>query len=151
MATFKDNAGREWAVAVDVLQLRRVREATGFELGKLLDDNLRRLRELGADPELLCRVLFALCSEQAGRIGVSEEQFLRGVAGDALEAAFDAFMMGYADFCPSQQRKLLTTLARKQKEHAATMSERAMAALEAATPSGSVTGSPESSASIPPG
>jgi hypothetical protein len=112
MATFTDNAGRGWLVSIDTRQLRRVREATSFELGRLLDDGMRRLNEIGTDPELLCRVLFVLVGDQAGRVGVSEDQFFAGIGGDSLEAAFDAFLKAFADFCPSRRRALLLVFMR---------------------------------------
>lgn len=154
MATFKDSTGREWLVSINTLQLRRVREATGFELGKLLEDNLRRLHEISADPELLGRVLFALCKGQ--QLTVTEEQFLSALGGDQLEPAFDAFVRAYADFCPSQRRALLLTLVEKEKELATAVATRSMADLTAISiaevmetlnkPAGD---SPASSVSIP--
>ncbi len=156
MATFKDNAGREWLVSINTLQLRRVREATGFELGKLLDDKLRRLHEIASDPELLCRVLFVLCSKQ--REAVTEEQFFESLSGDQLEAAFDAFVKAYADFCPSQRRALLLTLVAKEKELTVAVTAKGIADLVAVTPEGMIEtlskpagDSAESSESIPPG
>lgn len=116
MATFTDRHQRTWTVVVLTTDLRRVREATGFELSKVLDDNFSRLQQLDADPELLCRVLFVLVADQAKAIPLTEEQFTRGVSGDATEAAFDALVQALADFFPSHRRKLLLTVAEKRKE-----------------------------------
>lgn len=149
MARFRDLAGREWQVAIRVASLSRVREETGFELGKLLDEKLRRLGEIAADPELLCRVLYVLIGDQAVKVGVTLDQFFEAMAGDPLEEAFDAFLEAFADFCPSQRRQLLRTLARKNKEAAAEATGRAMAVLE--TSSTSPTDSPGSPESTPAG
>jgi len=156
MATFRDSVGREWLVSIETLQLRRVREATGFELAKLLDDKMRRLHELAADPELLCRVLFALCSKQHAE--VTEDQLFAAMGGDQLEPAFDAFIRAYADFCPSQRRALLLTLVAKEKELATAVTAKGLAELEAldvgevmATLNKPVGVSPESSELTPPG
>lgn len=149
MAQFRDLAGREWRVAIRVASLARVRVETNFELSKLLDEKLRRLGEIAADPELLCRVLFVLIADQAEKQGVTLDQFFESMAGDPLEEAFDAFLEAFADFCPSQRRALLRMLARKNKEAAAAATGRAMAALE--TSRTSPTDSPGSPESIPEG
>lgn len=107
MATFRDRAGREWVVTIDVLQLERVRESTGFEIGKLLAEEMRRYVELSTDPELLCRVLFALCADQARGLRVTREDFFRALAGDELFDAWVAFQGAYLDFCPNHVRKPL--------------------------------------------
>ena len=167
MATFKDQAGREWRVTIDTWSLRQVREGAGFELGKLLDDNLRRLHELAADPELFCRVLLVLCGDQAKEAGVSEEAFFRGMAGDALVEGWDAFMKAFADFCPSHRRELLGRMAAKAQQLAEAVMDHQTKKLEAidteavlreltkgppeeTTSNGPATGSPESPASIRP-
>lgn len=151
MATFRDQAGRVWTPSVNVLSLRLVREQTGFELGKLLDDGLRRLNDLAADPELLCRVLFVLCRDQAERHRIDLDTFMVGVAGDCLADAFDAFLQAFADFCPSQRRALLLTLAERNKEQTAAATERALEALRAGTASDSPSASPGFAGPTPPG
>jgi hypothetical protein len=153
MATFKDSANREWLVSIDTLQLRRVREATKFELAKLLADKMRLLQEIAADPELLASVLFVLCREQVTKLGVTEEQFFAGLAGDPLAEAFDAFIQAYADFSPSHLRKLLLTMVKKQKEYVEERTAEAVEKLEAPneTVKNSPTDSPESSELIPVG
>lgn len=133
MAKFTDTKGREWSLAVDTFQLGNVRKLTGFELSKLFENDLARLRQLGSDPELLCRVLFAICQEQATAAGVTEENFMRGMGGDSLAAAFDAFYEAFADFCPSQRRELLRALAKKERETSAEMVTMATSRIEAIT------------------
>lgn len=115
MALFKDQFGREWSVVIDTWQLRVVRERCDFEIGKMLEDKMRRWDEL-ADPVRLGSILFALVADQARERGVSEEQFHRGLAGDAIQHAYEAFERAYLDFCPSRQRELLTAAARKSEE-----------------------------------
>lgn len=150
--TFKDEAGREWSIRVDVRALRTVREATGFELAKLLDDNLKRLGELGADPELFCRVLWALADNT--KHAVELDTFLVSMAGDSLEAAFNGFLLAYADFCPSQRRALLLSLVTKTQELSTAQTAKAIERIDGLTPetlSGGPGDSPDSSASTPAG
>jgi hypothetical protein len=130
MARFKDAKSREWDVAIDVSQIRKVRERLKFELGKLLADDLKRLNELAEDPCLLVDVLYLLCEEQAARTGVEAEEFGRGFAGGVIGDAFDALVGSYADFCPSQQRQTIAALLAKTKALELEAGEKARAAIE---------------------
>lgn len=152
MAKFRDRAGREWAVSIDTLQFAAVRRQCGFELGKLLADGLRRLTELAEDPELLVGVLFALCEEQAARLGVTPEQFGRSMTSDSLAEGFDALTEAYADFCPSPKAQVLRALWAKTR----TVGQAAVAdlmgqveAISTGTSSGSAGSSPGSPTSTP--
>lgn len=156
MAKFTDLAGREWKVEVNTWTLKTVREATGFEIARLLNDDMRRLKEVAEDPVRFCEVLRALCAGQ--HKDLPEEDFMRGMAGDPLEEAFEAFMTAYADFYPSQRGKVLRALARKEKELGQALTEQALKAIDDLTPETAIRtlrdsagGSPESPGSIPPG
>lgn len=158
MTTFRDNAGRAWDVVVHVLAVKRVRAALGVDLYRLVDDGLKGLGELLADPVLLVDVLYVLCREAAEAAGVSDEDFGRSLAGDALERAAQAFLEALTDFFPDRRaRQALRTVTRKGRE----MRERMLDVLEAkldevddstaATSSGSFGVSPASPASTPTG
>lgn len=152
MASFKDTAGREWTVAIDPWGIKQVRAKTGVHLGKLLEDKLAKYAELVSDPELLVDVIFVLCSEQAEKRNVTDEQFGRALGGDALEEATAAFVQAFSDFCPSRLRTILKAIHAK----AATVQTAATAkALEAINQldvfSISATALPASSESIPQG
>lgn len=158
MATFKDKAGREWVVVIDTWQIRQVRERVGFEIGKILDENMRRWKEL-TDPVLLGSILFVLCHEQAEKAGVTERQFHEGLAGDPLDEAYEAFKKAYLDFSPSRLRTLLAAADGKTQELQDLLGKRALEELETVTPdrlisaisNASVGTSPASPESIPAG
>ena len=121
MRTFKDNDGRTWTVTLNVWTVKKVRDLLGVDLldlgggtvqpvgsraGEDLPGNL--LSRLIADPVLLVDVLYVVCAEQAlgaperaGKADVSDEQFGRAMAGDAIDAATRAFLEELADFTPS--------------------------------------------------
>lgn len=148
MATFKDAAGREWALSIDAWLVKQVRIRTGVELGKLLDDNMRPLMELVSNCEKLVDVLWVLCEEQAAKLAVDESQFARGLSGDGLERAVLAFEEAFALFCPSRQREVLRALAAKVQQVEAANVAKALAAIEAIDPNALTTST--TSASKPP-
>jgi hypothetical protein len=95
--SFKDNAGREWRLSLNVSAARRVRDELSFDLLDVAES----VKRLASDPILLCDVIFVLCRDQAAERGVVDEDFGRAMAGDAIEAATDALIAEYVDFCPS--------------------------------------------------
>jgi hypothetical protein len=113
MQTFRDNAGRTWAVSVDVAAIKRVRALAGFDLLSVMDG--KAVDRLIADPVLLCDVLCALCRPEAERLGVTDEDFGRAMAGDAIDHATQALLEELVSFCPNPRdrkrlRKFVTTM-----------------------------------------
>lgn len=99
MKTFTDNAKRSWDVEINVAAIKRVRDLAQVDLleiveGKLIDRLIR-------DPILLCDVVYAVCRPQAEQRGVSDEEFGRAMAGDAIEHATAALLEELVSFCPS--------------------------------------------------
>lgn len=157
MSVFRDGSGLEWVVEIDTWQLRVVRERTGFEIGKLLDDEMKRWNDLAADPVLFGSVLFALCADQVLQRGTTERQFHKGLAGEALESAHAAFRDAFVSFCPSRPREILraaigkgetihTEIHRLQLEKISAIDPEKVAALN-----GSAGSSPAASESTPEG
>lgn len=98
MATFRDGAGRQWAVEANGDTLRRVRDRLGVNLGKQPAEGLMPL--LG-DTLGLVDVLYVLCQPQAEAAGVSDEEFGRAAGGPVLADARDALVAAMAEFYPS--------------------------------------------------
>ncbi len=99
MRTFKDNAGRTWTVSITVDAIKRVRGLLEVDLlevvgGKLID-------RLITDPVLLCDIVYAVCKPEADAQGVSDEDFGRAMAGDAIEHATTALLEELVSFSPS--------------------------------------------------
>ena len=113
MQTFRDNAGRTWAVSVDVAAIKRVRALAGFDLLSIMDG--KAADRLIADPVLLCDVLCAVCRPEAERLGVTDEDFGRAMAGDAIDHATQALLEELVSFRPNPRdrkrlRKFVTTM-----------------------------------------
>jgi len=109
--TFQDSAGRTWSVSIHIDAVKRVRDLVGVDLleavgGKLLD-------KLTTDPVLLCDVLFALCKEEADTRGVTDVEFGKGLAGDAIDGATTAFLEELVSFFPKGRRGVLAKVIKK--------------------------------------
>ncbi|MBN2585006.1 MAG: hypothetical protein JXL80_18235 [Planctomycetes bacterium] len=105
MKTFIDNAGRTWTVTVNVDTIKRVRTLCQVNLLEVLEGDL--LGRLANDPVLLCDVLFAVCKTEADQKSVSDEDFGRAMAGDAIDAATTALLEELVGFFPSLKRQAL--------------------------------------------
>ena len=101
MRQFKDNAGRTWSVDINVATLKRVRGLTGVDLMQVIEGTL--IEKLIRDPVLLCDVVYAVCKPEADAATprVSDEEFGKAMAGDAIEAATTAVLEELVGFCPS--------------------------------------------------
>ena len=99
MKRFTDNAGRQWTVEINVAALKRVKGLAGVDLLEVLDGAL--IERLIRDPVLLCDALFAACKPEADQRGVTDEEFGRAMAGDAIEHATGALLDEIVSFCPS--------------------------------------------------
>lgn len=107
MKTFTDNAGRQWQLDVTVETIKRVKSLLGVDLLEVIGGDLAE--RLSTDPILLCDVLFAVCKPEADQRSVSDEEFGRGLAGDAIDAATGALLEALVDFFPKLRRGLLKT------------------------------------------
>jgi hypothetical protein len=155
MQTFRDNAGRSWTVAIDVATVKRVRSMIGFDLLSVLDGN--GVDKLVSDPVLLVDVVYAVCRPDADRLGVTDEDFGRAMAGDAIELATKALLEDLVSFCPNprdrkRMQKVVTTMwstmerardvvERKLDERLQELSNRSLS--ELGSSSGNVPGSSE--------
>lgn len=109
MSQFKDNEGRTWEVAIDIRVARRVRDMLGIDLL----NSAEALPSLLSDAYRLADVLYVVCMEQAEKLKVSDVDFGRGLAGDAIEHGTKALIDSLILFSPSRQRPLLQSLREK--------------------------------------
>jgi hypothetical protein len=114
MASFKDNAEREWEITIDAPSILRIREDCDpkFLLNDGDEDNT--YRRLQADPVILCRVIFLLCTKQRAERNVTEEDFYLNVIGDAIDSATDAMLKAIVSFTPRRTRQLLGAFAARE-------------------------------------
>jgi len=159
MQTFTDNEKRSWTIHVTVDAVKRVRTLLGVNLLEVIEGGL--LERFIRDPVLLCDVIYAVCKPEADSKGITDEQFGRAMAGDAIDGASKALLGGLVDFFPSAQdranlRRVLDTTWKVLDRARQAVSQRLEAGelekvVESALPSASApSGSaPASSASTP--
>lgn len=125
MHVFADALGRRWQIAINVFAVKKVRAVLAVDLNTLLDDKMQGLSSLIRDPAKLCDVLYVLCETQAKELKVSDEEFGRGLYGDVIGEATEAFVEELIDFFPDPKareslRKIMATgrtMGRKLMEH----------------------------------
>jgi hypothetical protein len=105
MRTFTDNGGRAWTVQINVAAVKRVRGLVGIDLYQLVDDGFQGLGNLVSDPVQLADVLYCLVKEEADARQITDEEFGRGLAGDAITQAADAFVEELIDFFPDARAR----------------------------------------------
>jgi hypothetical protein len=161
MKTFNDNAGRTWTIAINVDAIKRVRSLLEVDLLEIVEGKL--IEKLIRDPVLLCDVVYAVCRPEADAKGVSDEDFGRAMAGDAIEHATKALLEDLVGFSPSPRdranlRRVLETTwnvmdrARELVEKRLDSGELEKVVEQALAIAGSSSGAaPESSASTPAG
>ncbi len=112
MKTFSDNTGRTWTLSVTVGTIKRVRALCGVDLVNIITivpgekPKVDLLEQLASDPVLLVDVLYAVCKPEADSKGVSDEDFGRTMAGDAIELATSALLDEVIDFFPAVKRQV---------------------------------------------
>lgn len=105
MHSFVDNSRRTWEVAINVTAVKRIRGLLGIDLYALVDDGFKSLSKLVSDPVTLADVLYCLCKDQADKQSISDEEFGRVLAGDAITQAADAFVEELIDFFPDARAR----------------------------------------------
>jgi hypothetical protein len=99
MKTFTDNAGRTWTVAINIDVIKRVRSLLNIDLLDITDGKL--VKRLISDPVLLCDVIYVICRPEAEAKNVTDEDFGRAMAGDAIEHATTALLDELVNFSPN--------------------------------------------------
>lgn len=102
---FTDCEGRTWRVRITVDEVKRCREQLGIQILDATNPQADLCGRLSTDPELLVNVLYVVCRQQADERGLSDEQFGRSMAGDAIWEASTALLEAVADFFPSPAQR----------------------------------------------
>jgi hypothetical protein len=113
---FKDSGGREWNCKITVGTAKRVKEATGCDLGNMLADKMAPMREIAEDCTKLLGVIWEIIKPQAVKAGVSFDDFADAIDGDILEAVGDTFVDAIADFSAAPLRAKILAVKQKGKE-----------------------------------
>ncbi len=114
MKTFIDNAGRTWTIQVNVEVIRRVRDLVKVNLLEVVEGKL--LEQLISDPILLCDVIYVVCKSEADAQKVSDVDFGRAMAGDAIDNATTALLEELVDFFPAGRRRVLSKALAKLRK-----------------------------------
>ncbi len=114
MPHFKDKTGRDWTVEINIGTIKAVRSACGVDLLGATDGEL--IERLLSDMVLFVDVLYVLCREECDRNEITDEEFGRGLLGDALENATLAFLEALTNFFPKDRRVLIRKALDKRKE-----------------------------------
>ena len=113
MKTFNDNAGRTWTVAINVDAIKRVKSLLSINLLEAVEGKL--IEQLVSDPVLLCDVLYVLCKPEADAKSVTDEDFGRAMAGDAIDHGTTCLLEELVDFFPQAKRQVLAKALAKLK------------------------------------
>ena len=115
MPAFSDDNGDQWQVKVTIGAVDRCRDIAGIDLLTVVGGD--GFGEFIADPVRAAKAVYAVVRPEATRRGLSEEQFLERLSGDAMDAARNALLDGIVDFFPSPaerraRRNLLAEIRR---------------------------------------
>src|SRR6185436_3131861 len=113
MPSFKDLAGREWLITVNVFTLKHLKDALGVDLMRLADGEPPLAVRLATEPVLVCEILYAILKPQMDAAGLTEEQFCQQMGGDQTARAYETFCEGLNDFFQSLGRKELAQVIRQ--------------------------------------
>ena len=105
MKSFTDNADRTWTIGINVDAIKRVRGLLEVDLLDAVSGGL--VERLIRDPILLCDVIYAVCKPQAEDLAVTDEDFGRAMAGDAIEQATKALLEELVSFSPSPRDRAI--------------------------------------------
>jgi hypothetical protein len=98
MNTFVDREKRTWNMTITVGDVARVRKRLGVDLAALANDKFQALGDLLSDPCRFVDVLYVILEPQAKDLGLSEDDFGCGFAGDSIMHAANSFVAEFADF-----------------------------------------------------
>ncbi|MGA3067727.1 MAG: hypothetical protein ABSF29_12865 [Tepidisphaeraceae bacterium] len=104
MPKFKDSAGTEWSIVLNLGAIDRVFSETGFHLPWLFTSDQRAAQ---IETKLFA-VFWCLCEPQAQRAGISRDQFGERICDlDVAQAATEALKEALINFSPSRLRPAL--------------------------------------------
>lgn len=127
---FIDSKGRKWDATVDVPTVKTIRNTLKVDLMDLLNGKPDALVQLIDDPILLVDALYLICREQCQEKGINDEEFGRGLVGEGIDNAVDAFLVGVTYFFPKGRRAVALEVVRKIGESMDRVTTKALAALQ---------------------
>lgn len=129
MKTFKDSESTEWSISVNVATVKRVRDKLEVDL-LTIGENPALHARLRTDPIFLVDLIYVLCQPEADARSISDEDFGRRMAGDALDGAVEAFLTELVNFFPKATRAPLAKAVEKAAAAQALAMTRATTAID---------------------
>lgn len=157
MREFRDDQGRPWQLALTVAAALRVKDNVTVEIdGEKRPFDLVDVAAIATTMQVLrgqyttiAETLYFMLLPQMEPKGVSKEQFLDGMRGDALDEAAKCLEQELVDFFPKRLRELVALLVAKMAGASDELLEQERARLEKATVADLITQSGLQSGSVP--
>jgi hypothetical protein len=142
----------EWKVNLTIGLLGDIKRETGIDLAHIFTDGEKLAEVMFSDTLKIVDAIWLICEPQATAAGVTQEQFLRTLDGEALDAATHAMLLGMTDFFPKARgreamKRNLPRAMQRMTEKSNEVMEKGLRSMFSDTPGNS----PESSASTPAG
>lgn len=151
MQSFVDNAGRTWEIAINVATVRKLRGSPlKLDLMQVVANGADGLGKLLGDPVTFVDMLYVICQEQADKHGISDEDFGRAMAGDAIQQAAEMWLEELISFFPEKKaRENLRLLIEKSKTVGSLMLDQMASQVESLNPETIATALTKSLTSVP--
>lgn len=129
MSKFTDTEGRVWNVQLSVYLAKQVKQRLNVDL---LNEQIHEtLASLTDDIVKGVDVLYVLCSQQAEKNNVTDEEFGRSLSGDVLFDGINAMVEALIDFFPNPKKRMwIRKLWEKSTDHQNQTNEKMLAILE---------------------
>jgi len=114
MKTFKDNAGHDWNIAINIGTAMLVKDRLEIDLLQPEQGEPPLITRLGTDEYLLAQVISVLLESQFEAQKVDESQIYQFFDGPTFARAHEAFYEELIDFFQSRGRSDRATTVQKQ-------------------------------------
>ena len=116
MKTFKDNAGHDWNISLNIGTAMQVKDRLGIDLLQPESGDPPLLTRLGTDEILLAQVISTLLESQFETQKVDREQIYQFFDGPTFARAHEAFYEELIDFFQNRGRQDRAKAVQKQKK-----------------------------------
>jgi hypothetical protein len=114
MKTFKDNAGHDWNIALNIGTAMLVKDRLAIDLLQPEQGDPPLITRLGSDEYLLAEVISVLLESQFEAQKIDESQIYQFFDGPTFARAHEAFYEELIDFFQSRGRSDRATTVQKQ-------------------------------------